>query len=101
MDWLDEGTPFHLITLTRITEYRKKQEEGTSFEDSLRDFEESGRLAGGIAERTAQKWAKKLKGDKDWNIFEKQPNSANRAKPQLDERHKVRLLEFYDNWPQA
>ncbi|KAI9358757.1 hypothetical protein BD770DRAFT_386898 [Pilaira anomala] len=25
----------------------------------------SGRLAGGIAERTAQKWAKKLKVDKD------------------------------------
>lgn len=35
----------------------------------------SGRLAGGIAERTAQKWAKKLKEDKDWNIFEKQTKS--------------------------
>ncbi|KAI8097902.1 uncharacterized protein B0P05DRAFT_447952, partial [Gilbertella persicaria] len=70
----------------------------------------SGRLAGGIAERTAQKWAKKLKEDKDWNIFEKQTfffkknkqtNLVNRPKPQLDERHKVHLLEFYDNWPQA
>ena len=34
----------------------------------------SGRLVGGISERTAQKWAKKLKEDKDWNIFEKQTN---------------------------
>ncbi|KAI9254378.1 hypothetical protein EDC94DRAFT_678950 [Helicostylum pulchrum] len=84
MDWVEEATPFHLRTLTRITEYSK-----------------SGRLAGGIAERTAQKWAKKLKEDKDWNIFEKQTNLVNRPKPQLDERHKVHLLEFYDYWPQA
>jgi hypothetical protein len=28
----------------------------------------SDRLAGGIAERTAKKWAKRLKEDKDWNI---------------------------------
>ncbi|KAI8967374.1 hypothetical protein BDF20DRAFT_840228 [Mycotypha africana] len=34
----------------------------------------SGRLAGGIAERTAQKWAKKLKEDKDWIIFKKHLN---------------------------
>ncbi|KAI9470112.1 MAG: hypothetical protein EXX96DRAFT_492081 [Benjaminiella poitrasii] len=31
----------------------------------------SGGLAGGIAERTAQKWVKRLKEDKDWNILEK------------------------------
>jgi hypothetical protein len=61
----------------------------------------SGRLAGGICERTAQKWAKRLKEDKDWNIFEKQTNLVNRPKPQLDDRHKIHLLEFYDNWPQA
>ncbi|KAI8885765.1 hypothetical protein K501DRAFT_311168 [Backusella circina FSU 941] len=80
MDWVEEATPFHLRTLTRITEYcRKQEEEGVSSEDSLgnldADMEEviailafvyynriklfnaakSGRLAGGIAERTAQK----------------------------------------------
>ncbi|KAI8080684.1 uncharacterized protein B0P05DRAFT_636906, partial [Gilbertella persicaria] len=126
MDWVEEATPFHIRTLTRITEYcRKQEEEGVFSEDSLRnldaDMEEviatlafvyynriklfnaakSGRLAGGIAERTAQKWSKKLKEDKDWNMFEKQTNLVNRPKPQLDERHKVHLLEFYDNWPQA
>lgn len=44
---------------------------------------------------------KKLKEDKDWDIFEKQTNLINIPKLQLDERHKVHLLEFYDNWPQA
>ena len=61
----------------------------------------SGRLAGGISERRAQKWAKKLEGDKGWNIFEKQTNLVNRPKSQLDDRHKLHLLDFYDNWPQA
>ncbi|KAG1206990.1 hypothetical protein G6F35_011095 [Rhizopus arrhizus] len=61
----------------------------------------SGRLAGGIAERTAQKWAKRLKEDKDWNILEKQTNKVNRPKAQLDERHKIHLLNFYDNNPRA
>lgn len=49
----------------------------------------SGRLAGGIAERTAQKWAKRLKEDKDWNILQKQTNKVNRKKSELDEEHKV------------
>ncbi|KAG2194542.1 hypothetical protein INT46_009205 [Mucor plumbeus] len=57
----------------------------------------SGRLAGGISERTAQKWAKKFKEDKDWNIFEKQTNLVNKPKPQLDDKHKLHLLDFYDN----
>ncbi|KAI9468227.1 MAG: hypothetical protein EXX96DRAFT_654825 [Benjaminiella poitrasii] len=55
MNWDDEITPFHLKTLIR-----------------------------GINERTAQKWAKKLKEGKDWSIFEKQTNLVNRPKPQLD-----------------
>ncbi|KAI8060615.1 uncharacterized protein B0P05DRAFT_590726 [Gilbertella persicaria] len=129
MDWVEEATHFHLRTLTRITEYcRKQEEEGVSSDDSLRnldaDMEEviaivkkqkrvhykhsneqklafvyynriklfnaakSGRLAGSIAERTTQKWARKLKEDKDWNISEKQINLVNRPKPQLDERYK-------------
>jgi hypothetical protein len=134
MDWDEEVTPFQLRTLTRITDYCKKQEEGgpISEDDSLKNLDadmedvidvmkkqikvynkyskeqklllsaaKSGRLAGGICERTAQKWAKRLKEDKDWNIFEKQTNLVNRSKPQLDDRHKIHLLEFYDNWPQA
>ncbi|KAG1328514.1 hypothetical protein G6F62_008114 [Rhizopus arrhizus] len=61
----------------------------------------SGRLAGGIAERTAQKWAKRLKEDKDWNILEKQTNKVNRKTSQLQEEHKVHLINFYDEHPQA
>lgn len=62
----------------------------------------SGRLAGGIAERTAQKWAKRLKEDKDWSILEKKTNNkVKRPKAQLDERHKIHLLNFYDDNPQA
>jgi hypothetical protein len=61
----------------------------------------SGRLADGINKRIAQKWTKKLKENKDWNIFEKQTNLVNRAKPQLDDRHKLHFLNFYDGYPQA
>lgn len=61
----------------------------------------SGRLADGIAERTAQKWAKKLKEDKDWNIFEKQTNKVNRSTGQLEERHKIHLVNLCDDNPQA
>ncbi|KAG1048041.1 hypothetical protein G6F43_009546 [Rhizopus delemar] len=61
----------------------------------------SGRLAGGIAERTAQKWAKRLKEDKDCNILEKQTNLVNRPKPQLGQEHKTHLINFYDDNPQA
>lgn len=61
----------------------------------------SGRLAGGVAERTAQKWARRLKEDKDWNIFEKQTNKINKSAGQLDEKHKIHLLNFYDSNPQA
>lgn len=61
----------------------------------------SGRLAGGIAERTAQKWAKRLKEDKYWNILEKQTNKVNRKTSQLQEEHKGHLINFYDEHPQA
>ncbi|KAI9470686.1 MAG: hypothetical protein EXX96DRAFT_653783 [Benjaminiella poitrasii] len=61
----------------------------------------SGRLASGIAERTTQKWAKRLKEDKDWNILEKQTNLINRPKLQLRQEHKTHLINFYDDNPQA
>ncbi|KAI9017951.1 hypothetical protein CLU79DRAFT_805252 [Phycomyces nitens] len=53
----------------------------------------STRFAGGIAEH--------LKEDKDWNILEKQTNLVNRPKPQLEGKHRVHLLSFYDENPQA
>ncbi|EIE79863.1 hypothetical protein RO3G_04568 [Rhizopus delemar RA 99-880] len=61
----------------------------------------SGRLAGDIKKRTAQKWVKRLKQDKDWNILEKQTNLINREKPQLNNKHKLYLLNFYDDNPQV
>ncbi|KAI9258512.1 hypothetical protein BY458DRAFT_440921, partial [Sporodiniella umbellata] len=61
----------------------------------------SGRLAGGVAERAAQKWAKRLKEDEDWNIFKKQTNKINKSAGQLDEKHKIHFLNFYDSNPQA
>ncbi|CEP17361.1 hypothetical protein [Parasitella parasitica] len=67
----------------------------------LSNAAKSGRLAGGIAERTAQKWAKKLKEDKDWNIFEKQTNKCKLGTSQLEDRHKDHLISLYDANPQA
>lgn len=61
----------------------------------------SGRLAGRIAERTAQKWTRRLKEDKDWNILEKQTNKVNRKTSQLQEEHKIHLINFYDENSQA
>lgn len=60
----------------------------------------SGRLTGEIAERTSQKWAKRLKKDKDWGVLQKQTNKVNRKKSELDEEHKVHI-NFYDDHPQA
>ncbi|KAG1048491.1 hypothetical protein G6F43_009119 [Rhizopus delemar] len=54
----------------------------------------SGRLAGGIAERTAQKWAKRFKEDKNWNILGKQTNLINRPKLQIGQEHKDHLTEY-------
>ncbi|KAG1077518.1 hypothetical protein G6F42_024792 [Rhizopus arrhizus] len=67
----------------------------------LSNAAKSGRLAGGVVERTAQKWARRLKEDKDWNILEKQTNKINKSAGQLDEKHKIHLLNFYDSNPQA
>ncbi|KAI9485970.1 MAG: hypothetical protein EXX96DRAFT_645854 [Benjaminiella poitrasii] len=121
MDCVEEVTPFHLKTLTRIRAYCEKQEDvQLPFQEDLKNLDvdvedvlfyqiklfnaaKSGRLAGGINDRTAQKWAKKLTEDKDWNIFEKQTNLVkyHRPKQQLDDRHKLHLLNFYDDYPQA
>ncbi|KAG1039312.1 hypothetical protein G6F43_012540 [Rhizopus delemar] len=61
----------------------------------------SERLTDGIDERIAQKWAKRLKEDKDGNMLEKQTNIVNRKTSQLQEEHKALLISFYDKYPQA
>ncbi|KAI8644075.1 hypothetical protein BD408DRAFT_414025 [Parasitella parasitica] len=60
----------------------------------------SGRKAN-IEPRTAQIWAKRLREDPSWNIYEKQTNKVNRKPSQLQQEHKQHLLEFFDNYPQA
>ncbi|KAG1055914.1 hypothetical protein G6F43_002152 [Rhizopus delemar] len=79
MDWEDNVTQFHLTTLTRIRQYCEIQESeqepdlelNANVEEiantvkliKLFSAAKSSRLVGGIAERTAQKWAKRLKED--------------------------------------
>lgn len=53
----------------------------------------------GIAERTAQTWAKRIRTEPDWNIYEKQTNIGNRAKSQLQEPQNLHILELFDNKP--
>ncbi|KAG1454166.1 hypothetical protein G6F46_007552 [Rhizopus delemar] len=84
MDWVEEVTPFHLKTLTRIREYCEKQEDE--------------QLSSQVALKNLDIDMENLKEDKGWNIFEKQTNLVNRPKSQLDDRHKLHLLDFYDNW---
>ncbi|OBZ81029.1 hypothetical protein A0J61_10922, partial [Choanephora cucurbitarum] len=50
----------------------------------------------GIAERTTQTWAKRIRTEPGWNIYEKQTNKSNRAKSQLQEPH---ILELFNNKP--
>lgn len=51
----------------------------------------SGRKAN-IEPRTAQIWAKRLRKDPSWNIYEKQTNKVNRKPSQLQQEHKQHLL---------
>ncbi|GAA5813121.1 hypothetical protein MFLAVUS_006590 [Mucor flavus] len=51
--------------------------------------------------RTAQKWAKRLKADPEWNIYEKQTNTSNKKPSQLQEEHKQHLIQLFDKHPQA
>lgn len=58
----------------------------------------SARLAG-ISERTAQDWAKRLKKEPDWNIYEKQTNRFSRPRSQLQEEQRKHIIELYDEKP--
>ncbi|OAD65840.1 hypothetical protein PHYBLDRAFT_175804 [Phycomyces blakesleeanus NRRL 1555(-)] len=60
-----------------------------------------GSLVGGSAERTAQKWAKRFKEDKNWNILEKKTRKVIKRSSQLYEEHKVYPINFYDEYSHA
>lgn len=64
-------------------------------------FYSAAKAAGktGIAERTAQTWAKRIRMESDWNIYEKQTNKGNRAKSQLQELQRLHVLELFDEKP--
>ncbi|KAG1463905.1 hypothetical protein G6F56_005194 [Rhizopus delemar] len=47
-----------------------------------------------VGPRMAQKWAKQLKEDPSWKIYEKQTNQSNRKSLQLQEEHKHHLIDF-------
>lgn len=51
--------------------------------------------------RTGQIWAKRLKEDPQWNIYEKLTNKVNQLASQLQENHKKHLIDFFDIYPQA
>ena len=48
-----------------------------------------------VEPRAAQKWAKWLKEDPSWKIYEKQTNQSNRKPSQLQEEHKHHLIDFF------
>ncbi|CEG71373.1 hypothetical protein RMATCC62417_07117 [Rhizopus microsporus] len=124
MDLEEEVDPYNLGTLMTLSQYRAYQSrfpiEATE-ELDIKMEELAEELAGEVAEsiiiklwkaapsarkaqvevRTAQKWAKRLKEDPTWNIYEKQTNMFNRKPSQLQEEHKEHLLNFFDKYSQA
>lgn len=53
----------------------------------------------GIAERTAQTWAKRIKNELDFNIYEKQTNKGRHAKSQLQDERKLHITNLFDEKP--
>ncbi|ORE12468.1 hypothetical protein BCV71DRAFT_190981 [Rhizopus microsporus] len=51
----------------------------------------------GIAPRTAHTWAKRMRTDPDWNIYEKRTNkTGNRPKSQLQDPQKQHTIQLFD-----
>lgn len=48
----------------------------------------------GVNERTGQQWAKRLREDAEWDIYEKNTNKVNRKTSQLQEEHKQHLINY-------
>ncbi|KAI8642306.1 hypothetical protein BD408DRAFT_387596, partial [Parasitella parasitica] len=55
----------------------------------------------GVNERTGQQWAKRLREDPEWDIYEKNTNKVNRKSSQLQEEHKLYLINYFDEFSQA
>ncbi|KAG2211168.1 hypothetical protein INT47_006287 [Mucor saturninus] len=101
MDWEEKVDSYYLETLTRLRLYCEKQGSEQKSTDEGLDVEmeeialktkvklfnaaKSGILAGGIAERTAQNKPTKLIDQQD----------------SFEERHKIHLINLYDDNPQA
>lgn len=51
----------------------------------------------GINERTAQNWAKRLREDPEWDIYEKNTNKVNRKTSSTQEEHKAHAKDAVDN----
>ncbi|KAG1138515.1 hypothetical protein G6F37_006976 [Rhizopus arrhizus] len=80
MEWVEDVDPFHLETLTTFQKYKQAQpSEQERMRDELDEIMNEVKLykaakaarLSGVAERTGQQWAKRLKDDPEWNIFEK------------------------------
>ncbi|KAG2205112.1 hypothetical protein INT47_002206 [Mucor saturninus] len=54
------------------------------------------KLLSAAASTTGQDWAKKLRNDPDFDIFEKNTNKTVRKGSQLQEEYKAHLIEFFD-----
>jgi hypothetical protein len=55
----------------------------------------------GVTERTGQQWAKRLKDEPEWDIFEKQTNKDKQKTGMLQQEHKEYIINLYDQNPQA
>ncbi|KAG1137738.1 hypothetical protein G6F37_011318 [Rhizopus arrhizus] len=85
MEWVEDVDPFHLETLTTFQKYKQAQP------SELYKAAKAARLSG-VTERTGQQWAKRLKDDPEWNIFEKQTNHDKRKTGMLQQEHKEATL---------
>ena len=108
MDYIiEEGDDFNLRNLTNLSEYNECQPvpiELDAEDENLENrislvIEKVNKNITGIAERTAQTWAKRIRTEPDWNIYEKQTNRCNRARSQLQEPQKLHILELFDDKP--
>ncbi|KAG1489538.1 hypothetical protein G6F49_012200 [Rhizopus delemar] len=55
----------------------------------------------GVAERTGQQWAKRLRDEPEWDIFEKQTNKDKQKTGMLQQEYKEYIINLYDQNPQA
>ncbi|KAG1261020.1 hypothetical protein G6F68_006996 [Rhizopus microsporus] len=109
MDYEEETDPYNVTSLLAASQYRIHQGRflaKVTKELDVQMEEVSEELSKDVATsrrynveraqveiRTAQKWAKRLKEDPEWNIYEKQTNMSNRKPPQLQNEHKQHLVQ--------